>query len=131
MNTMDDDPAEILLIEDNEMNLDMLSRRLARKGFHVIVARDGKQGVERTRKEKPDLVLMDMNLPEMDGWSATHTIKHDVEIQGIPVIALTSHAMAEDKKRALAAGCDDFESKPIDFAALLNKISQLLPGNSV
>lgn len=118
---------KILLIEDNEMNRDMLSRRLTRKGFHVIVAEDGRKGLELTRTEKPDLVLMDMNLPEIDGWNATKTIKLDEAIQHIPVIALTSHAMTGDKERAFAAGCDEYEPKPIDFSALLTKIHRLLP----
>ena len=119
--------SKILLVEDNELNRDMLSRRLERKGFHVIVAEDGKKGVELTKKEKPDLVLMDMNVPEMDGWSATRTIKQDEEIKHIPVIALTSHAMTGDRERALEAGCDEYEPKPLDFTALLNKIHKLLP----
>lgn len=113
------------------MNRDMLSRRLERTGFHVIVAEDGKKGVEMSRKEKPDLVLMDMNLPEIDGWNATKAIKQDDQLKHIPVIALTSHAMAGDKERALEAGCDEYEPKPIDFSALLNKIHQLLPEQSV
>ena len=118
---------KILLIEDNEMNRDMLSRRLTRKGFHVIVAEDGRKGLELTRTEQPDLVLMDMNLPEIDGWNATNTIKRDEGIKHIPVIALTSHAMAGDKERAFDAGCDEYEPKPIEFSALLSKIHQLLP----
>lgn len=118
---------KILLIEDNEMNRDMLSRRLTRKGFHVIVAENGKKGLEMTKAEKPDLVLMDMNLPEIDGWNATKTIKLDKAIKHIPVIALTSHAMTGDKERAFAAGCDEYEPKPIDFSALLTKIHRLLP----
>lgn len=113
------------------MNRDMLTRRLERKGFQVIVAEDGKKGVEMFRKEKPDLVLMDMNLPEIDGWHATKTIKQDEQTAYIPVIALTSHAMAGDKERALEAGCDEYEPKPIDFPALLKKIHQLLPEQSV
>ena len=118
---------KILLVEDNELNRDMLSRRLTRTGFHVIVAENGRKGLELTRTEKPDLILMDMNLPEIDGWNATKTIKLDEEINHIPVIALTSHAMAGDKKRALEAGCDEYEPKPIDFSALLTKIHRLLP----
>ncbi len=118
---------KILLIEDNELNRDMLSRRLTRKGFHVIVAENGKKGLEMTKAEKPDLVLMDMNLPEIDGWNATKTIKLDKAIKHIPVIALTSHAMTGDKERTFAAGCDEYEPKPIDFSALLTKIHRLLP----
>ena len=116
-----------MIVEDNEFNRDMLSRRLKRKGFQVLVAKDGKQGVEMIRREKPDLVLMDMNVPEIDGWNATKTIKQDEEINNIPVIALTAHAMAGDRTRALEAGCDEYEPKPLDFAMLLNKIHQLLP----
>lgn len=112
------------------MNRDMLSRRLERKGFQVIVAEDGRKGVELTRKEKPGLVLMDMNVPEMDGWHATKTIKQDDQTRHIPVIALTSHAMAGDRERAFEAGCDEYESKPIDFDSLLNKIHNLLPQRS-
>jgi len=123
--------AKILLVEDNEWSRDMLSRRLIRKGFYVIVAEDGKKGVELTRQERPDLVLMDMNVPEMDGWNATKTIKQDAHIQDIPVIALTSHAMAGDRERALEAGCDEYEPKPIDFSSLLNKIQLLVPKSSV
>jgi two-component system, cell cycle response regulator DivK len=122
---------KILLIEDNEMNRDMLSRRLTRKGFHVLVAEDGKKGLEMTKTEQPDLVLMDMNLPEIDGWDATQTIKHDEDTKYIPVIALTSHAMAGDKERAYKSGCDEYEPKPIDFSALLMKIHRLLPKHSV
>lgn len=118
--------SKILLIEDNELNRDMLSRRLTRKGFQVIVADDGKKGVELTRTEHPDLVLMDMNLPEVDGWHATQTLKSDDHFKHIPVIALTSHAMAGDRARALEVGCDEYESKPIDFPALLKKIHGLL-----
>ena len=120
---------KILLVEDNKLNRDMLSRRLERKGFHVIVAEDGKKGVEMTRREKPDLVLMDMNMPEMDGWNATKTIRQDEQSKDIPVIALTSHAMTGDRERALESGCDEYESKPIDFSTLLDKIHQLLPKN--
>ncbi len=113
------------------MNRDMLSRRLARKGFHVMVAEDGRKGLELTRTEKPDLVLMDMNLPEIDGWNATKTMKQDEGVKHIPVIALTSHAMAGDKERAFAAGCDDYEPKPIDFSVLLSKIHRFLPEQPV
>ena len=122
---------KILLIEDNEMNRDMLSRRLTRKGFHVIVAEDGRKGLELTRTEKPDLVLMDMNLPEIDGWNATKTMKHEEETKHIPVIALTSHAMAGDRERAFEAGCEEYEPKPIEFSTLLTKIHRLLPGQPI
>lgn len=118
--------AKIVLVEDNEWNRDMLSRRLERQGFQVLVALDGRKGVELTKQEKPDLVLMDMNVPEMDGWDATRAIKQDERVRAIPVIALTSHAMAGDRERALEAGCDEYESKPINFFSLLHKIRQLL-----
>ncbi|MDT7042972.1 response regulator [Candidatus Nitronereus thalassa] len=123
--------ATILLIEDNELNRDMLSRRLSSKGFHVLVAEDGKKGLEMTQTEQPDLVLMDMNLPEIDGWNATKTMKHGEDTKHIPVIALTSHAMTGDKERAYEAGCDEYEPKPIDFSSLLIKIHRLLPEPSV
>ena len=122
---------KILLIEDNEMNRDMLSRRLTRKGFHILVAEDGRKGLEMIRSEQPDLVLMDMNLPEIDGWNATKTMKHEEGTKHIPVIALTSHAMTGDQERAYEAGCDEYEPKPIDFSALLLKIHRLLAEPSV
>ncbi len=118
--------AKILLIEDNEMNLDMLSRRLERRGYEVIIAIDGAQGVQRVRDDKPDLVLMDMSLPVMDGWEATRRIKSDTTIQHIPIIALTAHAVSGDREKALAAGCDEYESKPVKFPALLQKMQQFL-----
>ncbi|NKB80724.1 MAG: response regulator [Nitrospirales bacterium] len=118
---------KLVIVEDNEFNRDMLSRRLERNGFHILVAEDGKRGVEMIRQEKPDLVLMDMNVPEIDGWNATKIIKQDEATKNIPVIALTSHAMAGDRARALKAGCDEYESKPLDFSVLLKKIHQLLP----
>jgi CheY-like chemotaxis protein len=118
--------AKILLIEDNEMNLDMLSRRLERRGYEVIIAKDGAQGVQRVRDDTPDLVLMDMSLPVMDGWEATRRIKSDPAIQHIPVIALTAHAVAGDREKALAAGCDEYESKPVKFPVLLQKMKQFL-----
>ena len=116
----------ILLVEDNEMNRDMLSRRLARKGFEVLLAVDGEQAVTMTVAELPDLVLLDMNLPLKDGWSAAREIRADPRCRGIPIIALTAHAMSDDRDRALAAGCDDYETKPLDFARLLDKIALLL-----
>ena len=122
---------KILLIEDNEMNRDMLSRRLTRKGFHILVAEDGRKGLEMIRSAQPDLVLMDMNLPEIDGWNATKTMKHEEGTKHIPVIALTSHAMTGDQERAYEAGCDEYEPKPIDFSALLLKIHRLLAEPSV
>ena len=118
--------AKILLVEDNEMNWDMLSRRLKRKGYEVVVATDGKQGVALAASEAPDLILMDMGLPVLDGWEATRQIKQSTGIQTIPIIALTSHAMKGDREKALSAGCDDYDVKPIDFPRLLEKIQQLL-----
>jgi two-component system cell cycle response regulator DivK len=120
--------ARILLVEDSEMNWDMLSRRLRRKGYEVLVATDGKQGVEMALSEAPDLILMDMSLPVMDGWEATRQIKEAPETQAIPIIALTAHAMAGDREQALGAGCDDYDTKPIDFRQLLQKIQALLEG---
>jgi len=120
--------ARILIVEDNDLNRDMLSRRLKRRGFDVSVAVDGAAGVEAVQRDRPDLVLMDMSLPVMDGWQATRAIKADPETSSIPVMALTAHAMTEDRERALAAGCDEFETKPIDIDRLLAKIQQLLAG---
>lgn len=118
----------ILIVEDNEMNLDMLSRRLTRKGFVVLSAGDGAAGVALCREERPDLVLMDMSLPVMDGWTATRTLKGDAETATIPVVALTAHAMQADQDKALAAGCDAFATKPIDLPELLAIIDRLSPG---
>jgi CheY-like chemotaxis protein len=117
---------KILLVEDNEMNWDMLSRRLRRKGYEVVVAVDGEQGVAMASSEAPDLILMDLGLPVLDGWEATRRIKESRETQGIPVIALTSHAMVGDRERAVEAGCDDYDTKPIEFQRLLEKIQSLL-----
>ena len=117
--------SKILIVEDNEMNRDMLSRRLLKKGFEIIIAVDGAEGVEKTINEKPDLVLMDMSLPVMDGWEATKNLKANNETAKIPIIALTAHAMAQDKEKALAAGCDEYDTKPIDLNRLLSKISSL------
>lgn len=117
---------KLLLVEDNEMNRDMLSRRLERRGFQVIMALDGAEGVSMAESEKPDLILMDMSLPVLSGWDATRSIKSNPQTQNIPVIALTAHAMASDKERALAAGCDDYDIKPINLPALLEKIEKLL-----
>ena len=116
---------KIFIVEDNEMNRDMLSRRLLKKGFEIIIAVDGAEGVEKTINEKPDLVLMDMSLPVMDGWEATKNLKANNETAKIPIIALTAHAMAQDKEKALAAGCDEYDTKPIDLNRLLSKISSL------
>jgi CheY-like chemotaxis protein len=118
--------AKILLVEDNELNRDMLSRRLERKGFVVVIAEDGAAGVAVARAEAPDLVLMDMSLPVMDGWTATRTLKADERLQRVPVIALTAHAMAGDRDRAIEAGCDDYDTKPVEFMRLLGKIEALL-----
>jgi hypothetical protein len=114
--------AKILLVEDNEMNRDMLSRRLAKRGFEVVMAVDGAQGVEMARSARPDAILMDMSLPVMDGWTATRTLKADASTSGIPVIGLTAHAMAGDREKCLEAGCDEYDTKPVDFPRLLEKI---------
>ena len=116
---------KILIVEDNEMNRDMLSRRLIKKGFEIIIAIDGEEGVKKTFSEKPDLILMDMSLPVMDGWEATKKLKSNSVTSKIPIIALTAHAMAQDKEKALAAGCDEYDTKPIDLNRLLSKISSL------
>jgi CheY-like chemotaxis protein len=118
--------AKILLVEDNEMNRDMLSRRLERRGYQVLVAVDGAEGVARATAELPDLVLMDMSLPEVDGWEATRRLRADERTRTMPIIALTAHAMAGDRQQALEAGCSDYDTKPIDFARLLDKIEALL-----
>ena len=118
--------AKILLIEDNEMNRDMLSRRLVKRGYEVVVAVDGQEGVTKARTEAPTLVLMDMSLPVLDGWEATRALRADPSTRSIPVIALTAHAMAGDREKALAAGCDDFDTKPIELERLLGKIEALL-----
>jgi len=117
---------KILVVEDNELNRDMLTRRLSRKGFETVVAVDGREGVAMARSERPDLILMDMSLPILDGWEATRQIKSATETHSIPVIALTAHAMAGDRERALTAGCDDYDTKPVEFPALLAKIEALL-----
>ena len=117
---------KILLVEDNEMNRDMLSRRLERKGYQVSLALDGAEGLRRAREARPDLILMDMSLPVMDGWEATRQLKADDSTKAIPVIALTAHAMATDEQKAREAGCDDFDTKPIELARLLGKIETLL-----
>jgi CheY-like chemotaxis protein len=118
--------AKILLVEDNEMNRDMLSRRLARRGHEILVALDGGEGIARALADLPDLVLMDMSLPVLDGWEATRRIKADPATSMIPVIALTAHAMAGDREQALAAGCDDYDTKPIELDRLIEKINALL-----
>jgi two-component system cell cycle response regulator DivK len=118
--------AKILLVEDNEMNRDMLSRRLVKRGYEVVVAVDGQDGVDKARAETPALILMDMSLPVLDGWEATRELRADPATRSIPVIALTAHAMAGDREKALAAGCDDFDTKPIELERLLGKIEALL-----
>ena len=122
--------AKILLVEDNEMNRDMLSRRLTRRGYDVVVAVDGALGLDMVASENPDLILMDMSLPVMDGWEATRRIKASPETQAIPVIALTAHAMTEDRDKALAAGCDDYDTKPVELTRLLEKMERLLDQGS-
>lgn len=118
--------AKILLVEDDEMNRDMLSRRLLKRGYEVVIALDGREGVDRARSDAPDLILMDMSLPVMDGWDATRTLKEDPGTRTIPIIALTAHAMAGDEAKARAAGCDDFDTKPVELVRLLEKIERLL-----
>jgi CheY-like chemotaxis protein len=117
---------KILLVEDNEMNRDMLSRRLQRRGFEVVIAIDGQSGIEKAKSESPDLILMDMSLPMIDGWEATRTLKSAAETKHIPVIALTAHAMSTDRDKALEAGCDDYDTKPIEFTRLLDKMESLM-----
>ena len=120
--------AKILLVEDNDMNRDMLSRRLQKNGYDVVIAVDGEEGVAQAQAEAPALILMDMSLPGIDGWEATRRLKAAPETQAIPVIALTAHAMTSDRDKALAAGCDDFDTKPIELPRLLSKIEALLAG---
>ncbi len=123
--------AKLLLVEDNEESRDGLSRHLRRKGYEVLLALDGRQGVEMARVETPDLILMDMSLPVLDGWEATRQLKTAPETGGIPVIALTAHAMAGDREKALEAGCDDYDTKPVEFGRLLAKIQGLLETKAV
>jgi two-component system cell cycle response regulator DivK len=118
--------ARILLVEDQEMNRDMLSRRLKKRGYEVSIAVDGAEGVEKARSEAPDLILMDMSLPVMDGWEATRTLKADAATRSIPVVALTAHAMSTDREKALEAGCDAYETKPVDLPRLLETVEKLL-----
>jgi len=118
---------KLLLVEDNEMNRDMLSRRLARRGYEILIAIDGEQGIAEAMRQLPDLIIMDMSLPVLDGWETTRKLKEQPETKAIPVLALTAHAMAGERDRALAAGCDDYDTKPVDFERLLGKIENLLP----
>lgn len=117
---------KILLVEDNEMNRDMLSRRLERKGYRVVTAQDGNQGYSLARSERPDLILMDLSLPAMDGWQVTQLLKADESTRHIPIIVLTAHVLVSDRQKAFAAGCDDYDTKPVDFARLSEKIENLL-----
>jgi CheY-like chemotaxis protein len=118
--------AKILLVEDNEMNQDMLSRRLQRKGYEVVIAVDGAQGIAMAQSEAPDLILMDMSLPVLDGWEATRQLKLAPNTRAIPIIALTAHAMSGDREKAFDAGCDDYDTKPIELTRLLGKIQAML-----
>ena len=120
--------AKILLVEDNEMNRDMLSRRLIRRGFEVVIAIDGGQGVDMATSESPNLILLDMSLPVINGWNAAQKLKADVNTNSIPIIALTAHAMGGDREKALEAGCDEYETKPVEFKRLLDKINSFLEG---
>ncbi len=119
----------ILLVEDNEMNRDMLSRRLERKGYEVVMAIDGQEGIDKAREGGYDVILMDMSLPEIDGWDATRQLRASAETAAVPIIALTAHAMAGDRERAIEAGCDDYDTKPIELPRLLSKIETLLQRN--
>ena len=119
---------KILLVEDNEMNRDMLSRRLERRGYEVVIAVDGQQGVDMARSEAPDLILMDMSLPVMDGWAATRELKASPETQQTPIIGLTAHAMSGDRDKAMEAGCDDYDTKPVELPRLIAKIEVLMRG---
>ena len=119
-------PTRILLVEDNEMNRDMLSRRLTRKGFEVSMAVDGAQGLQMAADTHPDLILLDMSLPVIDGWEAARRLKSNPEVSGIPIIALTAHAMSDDRNRAIEAGCDEYDTKPIEFTRLIEKMETLL-----
>ncbi|MGI9624474.1 MAG: response regulator [Acidimicrobiales bacterium] len=119
--------AKLLLVEDNEMNRDMLSRRLSKRGYEVTMAVDGQEGVDAARDGQPDLILLDMSLPVLDGWAAAEILKKDPATLDIPIIALTAHALAGDREKALEAGCDDYDTKPVELSRLLEKIETLLP----
>ena len=121
---------KILVVEDNEMNRDMVGRRLERRGYEVVVAVDGREGVDMAHSENPDLILMDLSLPVLNGWEATRQLKQDTKTNGIPIIALTAHAMASDRESAIEAGCDDYDTKPLEFSRLIGKIHALLPEDS-
>jgi len=122
---------KILLVEDNEMNRDMLSRRLQRKGYRVVMAHDGEQALVLAGSEDPDLILMDISLPKMDGWEVTRLLKSNSKTKGIPVIALTAHALSTDRQKAFEIGCDDYDTKPVEFGRLSEKIEHLLVEKSV
>ena len=122
---------KVLLIEDNEMNRDMLSRRLAKRGYEVVMAVDGQQGIDMAVSEKPDIILLDMSLPVVDGWDAALQIKANDASKGAPLVALTAHAMASDRERAMSAGCDDFDTKPVELPRLLGKMEALLKAKGV
>ena len=117
---------KVLLVEDNEMNRDMLSRRLIRRGFQVVFAMDGQQGIDLAHSERPDIILMDMSLPVIDGWEATRRLKADDATRSVPVIGLTAHAMSGDREKAIEAGCDDYDTKPVELDRLIGKIERLL-----
>jgi two-component system, cell cycle response regulator DivK len=117
---------KVLLVEDNEMNRDMLSRRLIRRGFQVVFAMDGQQGIDLARSERPDVILMDMSLPIIDGWEASRRLKADDATRSVPVIGLTAHAMSGDREKAIEAGCDDYDTKPVELDRLIGKIERLL-----
>ena len=119
---------KILYVEDNEENIYMLSRRLKKKGFDILIARDGEEGIDLAKAEKPDLILMDLSLPKLDGWGATKRLKNDASTKNIPIIALSAHAMEEHKASAMAAGCNDYDTKPVDLVRLLSKIEIQLSG---
>ena len=121
---------KILVVEDNEMNRDMVGRRLERRGYEVVVAVDGQEGVDMAHSENPDLILMDLSLPVLNGWEATRQLKQDTKTNGNPIIALTAHAMASNREPAIEAGCDDYDTKPLEFSRLIGKIHALLPEDS-
>ena len=121
---------KILVVEDNELIRDMVGRRLERRGYEVVVAVDGQEGVDMAHSENPDLILMDLSLPVLNGWEATRQLKQDTKTNGIPIIALTAHAMASDRESAIEAGCDDYDTKPLEFSRLIGKIHALLPEDS-
>jgi two-component system, cell cycle response regulator DivK len=125
-NSMRATMTKVLLVEDNEMNRDMLSRRLIRRGFQVVFAMDGQQGIDLARSERPDIILMDMSLPVIDGWEVTRRLKADDSTRSVPVIGLTAHAMSGDREKAIEAGCDDYDTKPVELDRLIGKIERLL-----